>query len=154
MLAVNNCNKQPTGRAPSNHWWTFRVLGHIFPLWKGAVIWCRENLEMTARADQFHEKCPKQCSFPLPWKLHGFLHPSKLHCPDVLYFPTKYTEWRDYLIMWPELLLASSIFFSNNRMRFWMTGPLESTASMALSCVKNVWPAFVPCTRDEPQGLQ
>lgn len=81
---------------------------------------------------------PQTELFSLPWKLCGSLHPSKLHCPDILYFPTKYTEWRYYLIM---VTLASFMFFSNNRTRFWMMGPLESAASVALSCVKSMLPA-------------
>lgn len=95
-----NSTKRAIGSVLSNHFSTFRALCCTFPLKKKRERETmqrgekkKRKLEVTAKTDQFHQKCTTVL-FSLPWKLCSSLHPSKLHCPDRFYLPTKNTEWR------------------------------------------------------------
>ena len=110
-----NFSERATGSVLRHCFSTFRVLCCIFPLKKKKTTnphigkKKKRKLKVTAKTDQFHQKCSREL-FSQPWKLCGSLHPSKLHCPDRFYLPTKNTERRYQLITWLVLLLAEPVF--------------------------------------------
>ena len=109
------------------------------------------KLKVTAKTDQFHQKCSREL-FSQPWKLCGSLHPSKLHCPDRFYLPTKNTEWRYQLITRLVLLLAESVFVFQEQNQVLDHKIFRNKARVSLSFAKMQWLSFISCHRGDPEA--